>query len=92
MSKVWSFGRVFLAVAERGVDAALRGAGVTADRVHLGDDGDVGTAFGGFDGCAHAGEPAADDDDVVFDQLTFEVPSMDRAETRVARQSYAFGM
>ena len=48
---------------------ALRGAGMAAHRVHLGDDGDVGTAFRRLDGGAHPGEPAADDDDVVLDQV-----------------------
>jgi hypothetical protein len=42
-------------VAERGVDAALRRAGVAADRMHFRDDRDVGAAFGGFDRCAHTG-------------------------------------
>ena len=64
------FGRVLFAVAERGIDAALRRAGVAADRVHFRDDGDVGTALGGFHRGAHAGETAADDDDVVLNQVT----------------------
>jgi hypothetical protein len=36
--------------------------------MHFGDDCDVGSAFGGFDRRTHAGQAAADDDDVVLDQ------------------------
>ena len=60
-------GRVLFAVAERGVDAALGRARMAADRVHFRDDRDVGAALGGLDRGAHAGEAAADDDDVVLD-------------------------
>ena len=62
--------RVFLAVAERGVDAALGRAGMAADRVHLGNDRHVGARFGRFDGGAHAGESAADDHDIVLDHVS----------------------
>jgi hypothetical protein len=65
-----SLGGVLLAVAERGVDAALRGAGVAAHRVHLRDDGDVGTEFRGFHRSAHAGQPATNNDDVVLDHVS----------------------
>src|SRR5690606_40285654 len=40
---------VRLLVAEGGADAALRGAGVAAQRVELRDDGDVGAAFTGVE-------------------------------------------
>jgi hypothetical protein len=36
--------------------------------VHFRDDRYVGSAFSGFDGGSHAGEPSADDNDIVFDQ------------------------
>jgi hypothetical protein len=36
--------------------------------VHFGNDRHVGSALGGFDGCAHSSEPAADDYDIVLDQ------------------------
>jgi hypothetical protein len=55
-----------VAGAERGVDAALRGARVRAHRVELRDDGHVGSLLVGRDGRAEAGAPTADDDDVVF--------------------------
>ena len=61
------FGRVVGRVAERGVDAALRRAGMTTDRMHFRDDGDVGPTFSGFNRCPHAGKSTADHDDVVFD-------------------------
>ena len=69
MSKVCASVRVLFAVAERGVDAALRRAGVAAHRMHLGDDRDVGPAFGRFDRRAHPGQAAADDDHVVLYQF-----------------------
>ena len=47
--------RVLFAVAERGIDAALRRAGVAAHRVHFRNDGDVGPAFRSFHRSAHAG-------------------------------------
>jgi hypothetical protein len=36
--------------------------------MHFGNDRHVGSALGGFDGCAHSSEPAADDYDIVLDQ------------------------
>jgi hypothetical protein len=37
--------------------------------VHFGDDRYVGATFGCLDGGSHPGEPSADDDDIVFDQV-----------------------
>jgi len=47
---------------------------VAPDRVHLGDDCDVGSAFGRLDRRAHPSQAAADDDDVVLDHLVRSVP------------------
>jgi len=48
-----------------GVDAAGRGDGVRADRMHLGEDRHRHAGVGGRDGRALAGEPRSDDEDVV---------------------------
>src|SRR5438270_9456572 len=63
------FGGVFFAVSQGGVNAALRGAGVATHRMHLGNDGDVGTELSRFDGSTHTGEAATNDDDVVLDHV-----------------------
>ena len=44
---------------------------MTANRMHLGDDRDVGAALSGFDRRAHPGKAAADHDDVVLDHVLF---------------------
>ena len=62
-------GGVLFAVSQRGVDAALGGARVTAHRMHLGDDRDVRPAFGRLDRRAHPCQPAADHDHVVLYQF-----------------------
>ena len=51
-------------VAERRVDAPLRGAGVAARRVELRDDGDAGAGVVRLDRGAHAGAAGADDEHV----------------------------
>ena len=61
------FGGVFLAITKRGVDAALRCAAVTANRMDLRQHSDVEAEFSGFHCGAHAGEAAADDKDVVLE-------------------------
>ena len=58
-------GAVLGGVAERGVDAALGGAGMAPRRVQLRDHADVRAPVVRLDGCAHAGAPGADDEDVV---------------------------
>ena len=57
------------AVGQRRVDAALRGVGVAADRVYLGDHGDVHTVLPGSQGRSHAREPGADYQHVVVVHL-----------------------
>ncbi len=57
--------RVLRGVPERGVDPALRRAGMAAGRMELRDHTDVGTGVVGLDGCAHACAACADDQDVV---------------------------
>ena len=52
-------------VPERGVDPALRGPGVAADRMDLREKRDVGAEIVGLDRGAHAGAPGADDEHVV---------------------------
>ncbi len=49
-----------------GVDTALGGVGVAADRMDLGDDRDVGALRLGGDSGAHAGKPGADYQDIVL--------------------------
>ena len=58
-------GRVLRRVAERGVDAALRGARMAARGMQLRDDGDVGAVPRGLDCGAHPGDPGTDHNDVV---------------------------
>ena len=58
-------GAVLGLVPERRVDAALGGAGVAARRVQLRDHRDLRASIVSLDGCAHAGAPGADDEDVV---------------------------
>jgi len=38
--------------------------------MHLGNDGYVGSALGGFDRRAHTGQTAANDDDIVLDNFS----------------------
>ena len=59
------FGAVFGRVAEGRIDAALGGAGVAPGRVQLRDHRDLRASIVSLDGCAHAGAPGADDEDVV---------------------------
>src|SRR5690606_17008661 len=56
---------VLLLVAQRSGDAALGSAGVAAQRVELGDDGDVGPALAGVEGRHQAGPAGPYDHDVV---------------------------
>jgi len=63
------FRGVVFTVAECGIDAALRGARMAAHRVHFRNDCYVGAALGGFNGGAHSGEAAADDHNIVLDQV-----------------------
>ena len=59
-------GIVLGGVPESGVDAALRGARVAANRVDLRDHRDVRACVEGLDRGAHAGAAGSDDDDVVL--------------------------
>ena len=52
---------VLLLVAERGADAALRGAGMGARRVELGEDGRLDAVAGELEGGPQAGAARADD-------------------------------
>jgi hypothetical protein len=52
-------------IPERGVDPALGGAGMAADRMDLREKRDVGAEIVGLDRGAHAGAPGADDEHVV---------------------------
>ena len=58
-------GAVLGLVAEGGVDATLRRAGVAPRRMQLRDDGDLRAPVVRLDGGTHAGAPGADDEDVV---------------------------
>ena len=61
-------GRVVGLVAQRGVDAALRGARVAAHGVNLRHQSDVHPCLVRGDGRSHPGEARADDDDVMAEQ------------------------
>ncbi len=57
---------IFLQIAERRADAALRRAGVAARGVELADHGDLRAAFAGIKGCHQSGAACADDDRLIL--------------------------
>ena len=78
-------GAVLGGVAERGVDAALGGAGVGARRMQLRDDRDVGAGALGFDGSAHAGKARTDHHNVVPKQRSSRSAEGRRAQAAPLR-------
>ena len=57
---------VFVEIAERRADPALRRSGVAARRVELADDRDLRAAFAGIKGCHQSRATCADDDRLIL--------------------------
>ncbi len=66
-----------VALADSGVDAALRSVRMTAQRVDLGDDGNVGAAPGGLERRPHPGKAGTQDDNVVIGYHAAEPPRLE---------------